>query len=304
MLPSAASRSRLGLLCAPAATSGRYDRDLHCVKKHPPVGICFGPSSSLVDAGAIQTLPHSRGTSDMLPLCGPLPVLGRGARAGRPSRSRGYPAVKPVLRFVVPQAGRISKLEGVPPGVAQAALPATARGRVKLLSRAITVFRGLGPRLGACFQAGRLSSGRAGSVASAVPQAGVHSDPGNSAARHMPSCGNLHARARTAAWWATVGFAENGGCAGSGPSPRDPTFRRVLGVFPSRRSAYFRSLEIYQTPYTPLCREDPAHPQLPHGLRASALRDPQPLARTTAGPAEERNRMFLFPTHASSLTSR
>lgn len=115
MLPSAASRSRLGLLCAPAATSGRYDRDLHCVKKHPPVGICFGPSSSLVDAGAIQTLPHSRGTSDMLPLCGPLPVLGRGARAGRPSRSRGYPAVKPVLRFVVPQAGRISKLEGVPP---------------------------------------------------------------------------------------------------------------------------------------------------------------------------------------------
>lgn len=133
------------------------------------------------------------------------------------------------------------------------------------------------------------------------------SDPGNSAARHMPSCGNLHGRARTAAWWATVGFAENGGCAGSGPSPRYPAVRQVqvssrpaaVRISDPLRSTKRRTRPLPGTPRTP-----PAAARLAARLTSISLAGSTAAYAGNCRTSGERNRMFLFPTHAPNLTSR
>lgn len=98
------------------------------------------------------------------------------------------------------------------------------------------------------------------------------SDPGNSAVRHtLPLLATSRAP-RTAASWAIAGFSAPGR-AGPCSRPRTQPSGGVLGVFPSRRSAHFRSLEIYQTPHA-LCRQVPRAPQLPQVNRRAYEHQP------------------------------
>lgn len=85
------------------------------------------------------------------------------------------------------------------------------------------------------------------------------SDPGNSAARHMPSCRQLRARPELLPRGPLMA-SRNRGLRWLWPQPSLPSRQAGPGVFPSRRGAHFRSLEIYQTPHTPLAGNSPHAP--------------------------------------------
>lgn len=150
----------------------------------------------------------------------------------------------------------ISKL-GEIPGAAQVALPATARGRVKLLLRCNRRVPGTGAA------AGRLFPGR-----SFIRRSGRLCGFRSARGRAFPIRGNPPAA--LAALLATARpellprgplmASRNRGLRWLWPQPSLPSRQAGPGVFPSRRGAHFRSLEIYQTPHTPLAGNSPHAP--------------------------------------------
>lgn len=152
----------------------------------------------------------------------------------------------------------ISKL-GEIPGAAQVALPATARGHLKLLLRGNRRAPGTAAAAGRLFpgrsfirRSGRLcgfrsARGRAFPIRGTPPQDTCRL-AGN-CARALNCCLVGH----------SLPASRHRAALGPDPGRRYQAFTLVLGVFPSLRCA-FRSLEIYQTPHTPLAGNSPHAP--------------------------------------------